>query len=46
MACDVTGLPLKATTNQKMFKAILLDIGLTSALLKLTLQAEMLNVKC
>ncbi len=43
MACDVTGLPLKATTNQKMFKAILLDIGLTSALLKLTLQAEMLN---
>ena len=42
-SCDATGLPLKATINQKLFKTLLLDIGLVSALLKLSLSPKILS---
>lgn len=36
--CDANGLPLASSTKEKIFKAILLDCGLVSALLGLNLQ--------
>lgn len=40
-----TGLPLKANINTKFFKTTLIDIGLISAFLKLSLQFDMLSDK-